>query len=302
MRFHKCVIARPDPVVDPVVCFLGTENIKNAVALATNRIGKLQRTIMGIAKSIQASVGIANGKQCYNLLPDQDTVRSLLNLIGTLQGGAFGTLDKPTKHGICSPQLHSAILNFQRMNHLSVDGHVDPNQRTIHQLVGLADPDKPNIVPSDLFIPKNREHMPGFDILAPDGVIIDFPRAKVINGKRKTLRHDDAEVNVFIEIDPPTGRKRYVVVIDNPTDETPSGPLQPVPKAVAAAIAKKVVKKRVPALPKLFGRALVFGAGKIVGGVVSVAASVLDPSPIGQVLVWDAKQDELLVHYVIINP
>ena len=28
------------------------------------------------------------------------------------------------------------------MNHLSVDGHVDPNQRTIHQLVGLADPDR----------------------------------------------------------------------------------------------------------------------------------------------------------------
>jgi hypothetical protein len=257
---------------------------------------------MSIATSIQASVGIASGKQCYNLLPDQNTVRQLLNLIGTAQGGAFGTLDKPTQHGICSGQLHHAILNFQRINHLSDDGHVDPHERTIHLLAKLADPNKPNIAPEDIFIPKAREHIPGFDIVAPDGEIIDVPRVLVnANGKHVTLRQDDGVVNVFIQT-ATNGEKRYVVTIDNPTGGTPSGPLHPVPKAIAGAIAKQAVEKEFENLPKIIGRSLAFGVGKIAGGLISAVAELLVPTPTGEVLVWEAKQGQLRVKYIVINP
>ena len=70
----------------------------------------------------------------------------------------------------------------------------------------------------------------------------------------------------------------------------------------AATVAKKVVEKAVANLPRVFGRVLVFGAGKLAGGLISVAATLVAPTPTGKVLVWDAKQGSLFVKYVVINP
>ena len=76
---------------------------------------------------ISASVGMHNRKQCYNVVQDQETIRDLLNAIPASAGGQEGALSGPIFWGIVSHSLHEAILNFQRWNHLSVDGHIDPN-------------------------------------------------------------------------------------------------------------------------------------------------------------------------------
>jgi hypothetical protein len=52
-------------------------------------------------EKISASVGIHNGKQCYNVVSDQETVRRLLNQIPVSQGGANGTLSGPVMWGSC---------------------------------------------------------------------------------------------------------------------------------------------------------------------------------------------------------
>jgi hypothetical protein len=88
---------------------------------------------------IGASVGkYGGGKQCYNFAADQRVVQALINSITIAQGGAAGTLSAPIADRAVSSQLHEAILKFQKINHLSVDGHVDPNQSTIGLLNRLA--------------------------------------------------------------------------------------------------------------------------------------------------------------------
>jgi len=88
---------------------------------------------------IGASVGkYGGGKQCYNFAADQRVVQDLLNSITIAQGGAAGTLSAPITDRVVSSTLHEAILKFQKTNHLSVDGHVDPNQSTIGLLNRLA--------------------------------------------------------------------------------------------------------------------------------------------------------------------
>jgi hypothetical protein len=79
-----------------------------------------------------------SGKQCFNVLADQEPVTRLLNAIPRSQGGADGSLPAPTTWGIASMSLHKAILDFQRWHHLSVDGHVDPKGTAITLMDRLA--------------------------------------------------------------------------------------------------------------------------------------------------------------------
>jgi hypothetical protein len=88
---------------------------------------------------INASVGkFGGGKQCYNIARDQQVVQDLLNKIPAAQGGAGGALTAPIIDRVVSASLHEAILEFQRVNHCSVDGHVDPNEHTIQLMNQLA--------------------------------------------------------------------------------------------------------------------------------------------------------------------
>ena len=98
-------------------------------------------------KRVRASVGIHNGKQCYNVMsaqqPDQQVVMELLNRIPEAQGGTLsvtGPKQFPApRWGICSKELHAAILRFQKSNPgLIADGHVDPNGHSILRLNKLA--------------------------------------------------------------------------------------------------------------------------------------------------------------------
>jgi hypothetical protein len=108
----------------------------------------------------KASVGKygPDQKQCYNTLPDQKMVRDLLNKLPAHLGGAAGTLQGPLTWGKVREDLYQAFIKFQRAHPeegLSVDGHVDPHQKTIRLLLRLAqtvipaDPDiHPDVPPS----------------------------------------------------------------------------------------------------------------------------------------------------------
>jgi hypothetical protein len=91
-------------------------------------------------ESIGASVGIHSGKQCYNVVSDQETVRRLLNEIPVSQGGAGGALADPIMWGVVSNSLYQAILKFQRHNKLSVDGHIDPRGSAMDLMNRLTSP------------------------------------------------------------------------------------------------------------------------------------------------------------------
>lgn len=91
--------------------------------------------------SIQASVGKVNGtRDCYNLRPDREKVRLLLNTIPKRDGGAGGLLAPDiSPPGRISDKLYQAILAFQTFHaasphRLLVDGHVDPHGKTIDKL------------------------------------------------------------------------------------------------------------------------------------------------------------------------
>ncbi|MBK7238278.1 MAG: hypothetical protein IPI02_22815 [Sterolibacteriaceae bacterium] len=90
---------------------------------------------------ISASVGRSdNGtRQCHNLPADQSLVIGLLNRIGQAQGGRReNPLPTNVVRGAATTDLYQAILAFQRAQHLSVDGHVDPEQATLRRLDELA--------------------------------------------------------------------------------------------------------------------------------------------------------------------
>jgi len=75
--------------------------------------------------------------------PDQQVVMELLNRIPEAQGGTLsvtGPKQFPApRWGICSKELHAAILRFQKSNPgLIADGHVDPNGHSILMLNKLA--------------------------------------------------------------------------------------------------------------------------------------------------------------------
>lgn len=91
-------------------------------------------------KTIRASVGLINGKQCYNRLDDLNVVFDLLNGIPAESGGlmvrGLSQLKPSFQAGTCPAILHKGILSFQSFNRaeLAVDGHVDPGGKTIAKL------------------------------------------------------------------------------------------------------------------------------------------------------------------------
>jgi hypothetical protein len=125
---------------------------------------------------IDASVGKhhSGATQCYNLPKDQLRVANLLDLVPRIQGGTEGTLllslDK-IRWGIVDDRLYRAIQVYQRKQFGSTDGHVDPNQRTIHKLEETAfatDPTKPPAGGTPL------PNQPQFNVPAPD----DLPKTE----------------------------------------------------------------------------------------------------------------------------
>jgi hypothetical protein len=103
---------------------------------------------------LTASVGKygPDKKPCYNTTSDQHIVQDLLNKISDTDGGAgtgsmmyrTGTLKSSPQWGVVSEELYQAILTFQRKHAqdegLSVDGHVDPHERTLRALLKHAYP------------------------------------------------------------------------------------------------------------------------------------------------------------------
>jgi peptidoglycan hydrolase-like protein with peptidoglycan-binding domain len=98
-----------------------------------------------MARNIKASVGMINGRQCYNLVEDQVTVIELLNSIPASNGGRredpLPDARSGLRQGVVSSNLHKQILQFQRRHSLSIDGHVDPGFATIGKLNALANTD-----------------------------------------------------------------------------------------------------------------------------------------------------------------
>ncbi|HLJ49558.1 MAG TPA: hypothetical protein VKU01_26275 [Bryobacteraceae bacterium] len=92
--------------------------------------------------AIGASVGVANGKQCYNVPADQAVVQNLLSQIPASMGGTCGKTNWTTPlWKLCAADLHKAILQFQRVNSgrlAAADGHVDPGGATIQLMNRLA--------------------------------------------------------------------------------------------------------------------------------------------------------------------
>jgi hypothetical protein len=95
--------------------------------------------------NIKASVGIRNGKQCYNVPADQQIVQQLLDRISVGNGGCESDGDTgwtSAKWGQCAPDLYDAICRFQKVNRFrldySSDGHVDPGGGTIQLMTQLS--------------------------------------------------------------------------------------------------------------------------------------------------------------------
>jgi hypothetical protein len=93
-------------------------------------------------EKIDASVGFAGGKPCYNIPKDQEAIQRLLSQIPASQGGCVGKVWKPAMWGVCAPDLAEAIRKFQEANRAklaySPDGHVDPGGSTLALLNALA--------------------------------------------------------------------------------------------------------------------------------------------------------------------
>src|SRR5579864_1965649 len=93
-------------------------------------------------ETIDASVGFAGGKPCYNIPKDQETIQRLLSKIPASQGGCMGKVWKPAQWGVCGRDLAEAIRRFQEANRAKLpfapDGHVDPGGSTLALLNTLA--------------------------------------------------------------------------------------------------------------------------------------------------------------------
>jgi hypothetical protein len=92
---------------------------------------------------VHASVGVANGKQCYNVPADQLVVQGLLTKIPVSMGGQLGKTDWIIpRWGFAAADLSAAILHFQQVNRsrlsYGADGHVDPGLATIRLMNQLA--------------------------------------------------------------------------------------------------------------------------------------------------------------------
>jgi hypothetical protein len=102
-------------------------------------------------EKIDASVGFAGGKPCYNIPKDQVTIQQLLSKIPTSQGGCMGKSWKPALWGVCAQDLAEAIRKFQEANRAKLafapDGHIDPDGSTLALLNALASGTPPSASP-----------------------------------------------------------------------------------------------------------------------------------------------------------
>jgi hypothetical protein len=101
---------------------------------------------------IKASVGIANGKQCYNITADQEVVQKLLSQIPTSMAGAFGKKDwAQPLWNVAAPDLCQAILRFHQANRRQLGyaraGHVDPGGSTMGLMNRIVDGSDPSCSP-----------------------------------------------------------------------------------------------------------------------------------------------------------
>jgi hypothetical protein len=117
------------------------------------------------------------------------------------------------------------------------------------------------IDPGELFIPPAREEMPGFDIKAGDGTIIDLPGRVGRPFDWLDLNGDPADV--FIET-APAGEKLYSVVIQHNADFP--RPARKIAPPVVQGIAKAAAKTLVSDLPKAPGFVLKWAIGKFSRG------------------------------------
>ena len=122
--------------------------------------------------SITASVGIANGKQCYNVSGDQKVVQDLLSKISTSQGGCQGKTNwAAPAWGKCAADLADAILKFQQANRAYLpyapDGHVDPSDATIRLMNKLALYGV-SAIPNFNYVPRLELAKPDHDYDPPD--------------------------------------------------------------------------------------------------------------------------------------
>jgi hypothetical protein len=76
---------------------------------------------------------------------------------------------------------------------------VDPGASTLSRLNEIARKIQP-VQPEDIFLPPLHEAIPGFDVTADDGTIVELPRQHVRpNDTVVTYLHADAKVTVRIE-------------------------------------------------------------------------------------------------------
>lgn len=136
------------------------------------------------------------------------------------------------------------------------------------------------------------EPIPGFDAIAPDGFVIPIPRTLRTPQGSKLLDH--AMVSVYVQS---TG---YVMVVDNITSADSHPNAKAAAKATAQAAAKRTANETLK-YKSVPGRIISFGIGRIAGGVVSVIASILEPSPIVNETHWNAEISGKRVHYIVLH-
>ena len=105
-----------------------------------------------MTETINFSVGKINGLQnCKNDPADKSKV---IRLINSVDAGRGGSKEKPVsddgRKEYCSPELHTAILTFQRKHSgLTADGHIDPTGGTLKKLNELTKDVADDTVPLD---------------------------------------------------------------------------------------------------------------------------------------------------------
>lgn len=149
------------------------------------------------------------------------------------------------------------------------------------------------IQPHEVLGPPLIDPVPGFDATAPDGFVIPIPRQiRRPNGTSQLLDHATVNVSKSGGI--------YVMVVDNLGP--PSHPhAQDAAKATAQAAAKRAVDRALRFKPDVTEGWLAFGVGRIAGGLVSVVASVIDPSPMAKEVHWGAVVSGKPVRYVVLT-
>lgn len=137
------------------------------------------------------------------------------------------------------------------------------------------------------------EPIPGSDAVAPDGFIIPIPKF-VRLGNGRSIGLEQARIDVF------KSGPNYFMVIDNLAPSHPNA--QAAASAAAQAAAKRATSNALKRIPDVERSIISFGVGKMAGGLVSVIGLVLDPSPIGREIIWDAVIDGKNVRYTVLTP